>query len=124
MGESVNSYSALGLAYIGDAVYELMIRRHVIEEANRPVEKLHRAAVKYVNAAAQAALVDSVMDKLTEDELAVYKRGRNSKPNTMPKNQSSADYHKATGFEALVGWLYLQGNTDRINELFAPDKEK
>jgi len=120
MGESINpdTTSALGLAYIGDAVWEIIVRTKVLSEGNRQVEKLHHESIKYVQASAQAARIESVMDKLTEEEIGVYRRGRNAKPHTMPKNQSSSDYHKATGFEALVGWLYLKGDMDRIKELF------
>ena len=133
MGESINgkqiikaesknslpvTYSSLALAYIGDAVYELMIRKMVLAEGNRQVNKLHRESTSYVNAAAQAKLIESVLDELTDDEMAIYKRGRNAVSHTTPKNQSVADYRKATGFEALVGYLHLSGDDERIRELF------
>ena len=122
MEQSINNppeFSSLGLAYIGDAVYELIVREQVLREGNRQVEKLHKETTGIVNAAAQAELMDSIIDKLTEDEYAVYKRARNAKQHTLPKNQSVADYKKATGFEAILGWLYLNGDINRIMELIS-----
>ena len=107
----------LALAWIGDAVYELIVRRRILSEGSRPVQKLHREGIRYVNAAAQAALLDSLEERLTDEEKSVCRRGRNANVNTAPKNQSLADYHKATGFEALIGWLYLKGDIARILEL-------
>ncbi len=113
----VRSYSPLTLAYIGDAVYDLIIRTVVVERANRAANELHKRTIKYVKAEAQADMIESLMEELTEEELAVYKRGRNAKSYTMAKNASMADYRKATGMEALIGYLYLQNRTDRILEL-------
>ena len=114
-----NGCSSLALAYIGDAVYELMIRQKVLSEGNRQVNKLHKQSSGYVNAKAQAELIESKLEMLTDEEIAVYKRGRNAVSHTVPKNQSVGDYRKATGFEALVGYLYLSDRVKRIQELFS-----
>lgn len=115
--QDVRSYSPLTLAYIGDAVYDLIIRTVVVERANRPAGQLHHITVKYVSASAQAEIVQALMEEFTEEEQAVYRRGRNSKPHTMAKNASAGDYLKATGFEAVLGYLYLNDRMDRILEL-------
>lgn len=115
--QDIRSYSPLTLAYIGDAVYDLIIRTVVVERANRPANDLHHTAVKYVNAGAQARIVTALADRLSEEEQTVYHRGKNARPHTMAKNASPGDYRKATGFEALLGWLYLQGDMDRVLEL-------
>lgn len=115
--QDVRSYSPLALAYIGDAVYDLIIRTVVVERANRSSQELHRITVKYVSAPAQAKMVQALTDSLTEEEAAVYRRGKNSKPHTMAKNASAADYLKATGFEAVLGYLYLTDHMERILEL-------
>lgn len=112
--QDVRAYSPLTLAYIGDAVYELVIRTVVVERANRSANDLHKKAVKYVKAQAQANMIEALQELLTEDEAAVYKRGRNAKSYTMAKNASMSDYRRATGFEALMGFLYLTGQTDRM----------
>ena len=108
-----DAYSPLALAYMGDAFYDLIIRTVVVERANRPVRDLHRIAVRYVSAGAQAEIVSALLDRLTEEERAVYRRGRNAKPHTKAKNASMEDYLKATGFEAVLGYLYLTDNTER-----------
>ena len=110
----VRAYSPLTLAYIGDAVYEVIIRTVVVERANRAANELHKRTVRYVQAGTQAAMIEALLEELTEDEAAVYKRGRNAKSYTVPKNASIQDYRKATGFEALVGYLYLTGQTERM----------
>lgn len=115
--KDIRSYSPLTLAYIGDAVYDLVIRTVVVCRANRPANDLHRITIGYVSAVAQAKIVDAVMDRLTEEELSVYRRGKNSKPHTTAKNASGADYMKATGFEAVLGYLYLSDRMDRVLEL-------
>lgn len=112
--QEVQSYSPLTLAYLGDAVYELIIRYYFVEKGNAPVDKLHSHSSKVVNAAAQSELIRLIEEELTEEELAVYKRGRNARPHTKAKNQTTSDYKRATGFEALVGWLYLQGRWERL----------
>jgi len=113
----VRAYSPLTLAYIGDAVYDLIIRTVVVERANRAANELHKRTTKYVKAEAQADMIEALMEHLTEEELAVYKRGRNAKSYTMAKNATMADYRKATGMEALIGYLYLQNKMDRVLEL-------
>ena len=113
----VRAYSPLTLAYIGDAVYDLVIRTVVVERANRAANELHKRTVKYVNAGVQAAMIEALQEELTEEEMAVYKRGRNAKSHTSAKNASIQDYRKATGFEALMGYLYLTGQTQRLLHL-------
>ncbi|MBR6665565.1 MAG: ribonuclease III [Lachnospiraceae bacterium] len=110
----VRAYSPLTLAYIGDAVYEMVIRTVIVERANKAANELHKKTVKYVQAGTQAAMIMALQDILTEDELAVFKRGRNAKSNTSAKNASITDYRKATGFEALIGFLYLMDDMDRV----------
>lgn len=110
----VRAYSPLTLAYIGDAVYELVIRTVVVERANRSASELHKRSVKFVQAGTQAAMAEALMEILTQEEIAVYKRGRNAKSNTSAKNASITDYRKATGFEALIGFLYLMNRMDRV----------
>lgn len=110
----VRSYSPLTLAYIGDAVYELVIRSVVVERANRAANELHKRTVRFVKAEVQAAMIEALQEELTEEELSVYRRGRNAKSNTSAKNASIQDYRKATGFEALMGYLYLSGQSDRM----------
>lgn len=115
----VRAYSPLTLAYIGDAIYDLLIRSVVVERANMPANMLHKATVRYVNAGMQSQMIQALMENnlLTEEEADVYKRGRNAKSYTTAKNATVADYRKATGFEALMGYLYLCGRNDRIIEL-------
>lgn len=115
--QDIRTYSPLTLAYIGDAIYDLVIRTVVVERANRPNGDLHHITVKYVNAGTQARMIEALQDKLTEEEQSVYRRGKNSKPHTMAKNATPADYRKATGFEAVMGYLYLKGETERMLEL-------
>ena len=111
-------YSPLTLAFLGDAVYSLMVRDMLTKQANKPTGKLHKDSIKLVNAAFQAEMIRELLPHLTEDETAVFKRGRNAHSAHSPKNQSEADYRYATGFEALYGYLYLCGQTDRLRELF------
>lgn len=112
--QDVRAYSPLALAYIGDGIYELVIRSVVVERANRSANDLHKKSVNYVSATAQATMIQALSEELTDDEEAVYKRGRNAKSYTTAKNASVGDYRKATGFEALMGFLYLTGQTDRL----------
>lgn len=114
----VSSLSPLTLAFMGDTVFDLLVRSELICEANRPVKDLHSAASKRVCAKAQADGIRAVMDMLSEDELAVFKRGRNAHTGAIPKHASSADYHYATGLESLFGWLWLKGETERIKQIF------
>ena len=111
------AYSPLTLAYLGDAVYEIIIRSIVVSQSNAPVQKLHKRSSDLVKASAQAGIIKKIEDMLSEDELAVYKRGRNAKSYTVAKNASMTDYRMATGFEALMGYLFLQGQMERILEL-------
>ena len=117
-------YSPLVLAYIGDAIYELVIRTKVVNHGNTQVNKLHKRTAALVKAEAQARLYMLLEDELTEEEKAVYRRGRNSKTTTMAKNATMKDYRMATGFEALMGWLYLKGSMDRLVELVASGLSK
>ena len=116
-GEPMNRYSPLALAFMGDSVYEIIIRSIVVQEANRPAGQLNKMKVKYVNAAAQAKIIEYLEPRLTDEETEVYKRGRNAKSYTSAKNQSVTDYRKATGLEALCGYLYLKGDMGRLLEL-------
>ena len=111
--------SPLNLAFIGDCVYEMQVRCHLVALANRPVNDLHRESVKFVSAKAQKAAFARMEPLLTEEELAVFKRGRNAKTGHQPKSATVGEYHCATGVEALFGYLYLTGQTERIEELFA-----
>ncbi len=113
---SAEQYSPLTLAYIGDCVYELYVRTYLIKDANHNVNKLHKSATKYVCCKAQAELYRKIENMLTEAELAVYKRGRNTKSH-VPKNSEMKDYRIATGVEALIGHLYIKGENERICEL-------
>ena len=112
-------YSPLTLAYLGDAVYEMVIRTICVKRANMQTQKLHRKVTGYVSAKAQAKMMDALAGELTEEEESIYRRGRNSKPYTKAKNASMEEYLKATGFEALVGYLYLQKEYERMNALIA-----
>ena len=113
----VRTYSPLVLAYIGDAVYELMIRSKVINHGSMQVNKLHKHSAALVKASAQAQLIKALQEELTEEELAAYKRGRNAKSATMAKHATMIDYRMATGLEALVGWLFLTEQYARLVEL-------
>lgn len=115
--QDVRAYSPLTLAYIGDAIYDLVIRSVVVERANRSANELHKKTIRYVKAEAQSAMITALASELTSDEEAVYKRGRNAKSYTTAKNASVGDYRRATGFEALMGYLYLTNQTDRLLEL-------
>lgn len=116
----IKSYSPLTLAYIGDVIYDLVIRTYIVESGNAPVNKLHKSVTKLVNATAQSELLHLISDKLTEEELAVYKRGRNAKSFTSAKNAGIVEYRTATGLEALMGYLYLTDQMDRVLELIMP----
>lgn len=109
--------SPLTLAFTGDAVFSLFIREMLVCDANRPVGELHKLSVQSVKASAQAAAMRKIMPLLTEKELEVFKRGRNAHTSHTPKNQSGCDYHYATGFEALIGYLYLKDEGERLNLL-------
>lgn len=115
--KDIRTYSPLTLAYIGDAVFDIVIRSILVNKGNTPVNKLHQRASQVVKAQTQAAMVLALMDQLTDAEADWYRRGRNSKPHTKAKNASTMDYLEATGFEAVLGFLYLTGDMDRICEL-------
>lgn len=109
----IRTFSPLTLAYIGDSIYDVIIKTTIVEMGNKTANSLHKSSSKLVNAQTQSNLITVLLDKLTEEELAIYKRGRNAKSYTTAKNASISDYRKATGFEALIGYLYLEGNLDR-----------
>lgn len=109
--------SPLVLAYIGDGVYDLAIRTYLLSLGNMPVNKINRHACRLVKAEMQSKLIGLLEEQLTPDELAIYKRGRNAKSYTSAKNASIGDYRRATGFEALMGYLYLDGQYDRLTKL-------
>ena len=117
--QNINSISMLGLAHIGDAVYELLTRTMLCSDGSKRATELHKRTVAIVNAPAQAAAAERMLPSLDDSELYIYKRGRNEKVNSVPQKADIAQYHAATGLEALFGWLYLQGKTQRINELYA-----
>ena len=110
----LHTLSPLALAFVGDGVYSLMVRERLLSEANRPVNDLHRMAVQAVRAEAQSAAIGRLLPLLSEEEEAVFKRGRNAHT-----ARSGADYHRSTGLEALFGYLYLAGRIDRVRELFS-----
>ncbi|MEG1404506.1 MAG: ribonuclease III domain-containing protein [Oscillospiraceae bacterium] len=116
--EQLQAMSVLGLAHIGDAVYELLVRTWLCAHGKTTSKGLHRETVRFVSAPAQARATLLFMEKLSDAELVAYKRGRNARVNSIPKNADISEYHAATGLETLFGYLYLKGETDRINELF------
>ena len=115
--QDIRTYSPLTLAYIGDGIFELVVRTVLVERKNTQAEKLHKAATKIVKAETQALLIEAIKEELTEEELAVYKRGRNAKAVTRAKNATMSEYRRATGFEALMGYLYLKGDMERMMKL-------
>ena len=115
--KDIRTYSPLTLAYIGDSIYDVVIRSILVNKGNTPVNKLHQRASQIVKATTQAQMILALMDELTEEEADWYRRGRNSKPHTKAKNASTMDYLEATGFETVMGYLYLTGDMDRICEL-------
>lgn len=122
--QDLRTYSPLTLAYIGDAIFELVVRTVLVERKNTQAEKLHKAATKIVKAETQALMIEAIKEELTEEELAVYKRGRNAKAVTRAKNATMSEYRRATGFEALMGYLYLKGDIERMIELIHLAVEK
>ena len=115
--QDMKTYSPLTLAYIGDAIYELVVRTVLVERGNTQVKKLHQRASRLVKASAQSAMIETLKPYLTEEEMSVFKRGRNAKVATMAKNATMSDYRRATGFEALMGYLYLTEQWERMLEL-------
>lgn len=122
--QDIRSYSPLVLAYIGDGIYDLIIRTVMVGRGNSHVNKLHQRTSQLVKAHTQSELAGVLMPVLTEEEITVYKRGRNAKSATMAKNATVADYRRATGFEALIGYLYLENQTERLMELVLTGLEK
>ena len=120
----VRTYSPLALAYIGDAVYEVLIRTRVMNQGNMQVSKMHKKSAELVKAPTQAEIIKLLLDELSQEEMAVYKRGRNARSATMPKHATMTEYRMATGFEALVGYLYLEGRHDRLLKLIHDGLEK
>ena len=122
--QDLRTYSPLTLAYIGDAIFELVVRTVLVERKNTQAEKLHKAATKIVKAETQALMIEAIKDELTEEEMAVYKRGRNAKAVTRAKNATMSEYRRATGVEALMGYLYLKGDMERMIKLIHLGVEK
>lgn len=110
----VSEYSPLTLAYIGDCIFDLIIKTKIINQGNQPVQKLHKMTSQYVQASTQSRMMRVLQEHLTEEEHAVYKRGRNAKSVSPAKNQSITDYRRATGFEAVMGYLYLCKDWERM----------
>lgn len=113
-----NTYSPLSLAFLGDSVYDTLVREYLLRKANMPVAKLHSSKIRLVCAEFQSSAYELIAERLTEKELAVLKRGRNATGNTVPKHADAAEYRRATAIESLFGYLYLLGRNERINELF------
>jgi ribonuclease-3 family protein len=109
--------TGLALAYMGDAVWEILIREHLLQAGEMKPDRLHKLATKYVKAKSQADVLHMLLPTLTEEELSIVKRGRNAKSGSSPKNGNLIDYRHATGFESLLGYLYLLGRFDRLHEL-------
>ena len=116
--EIIRNYSSLSLAYMGDAAYEMYVREHLLNSGVTVNGNMHLSARNFVSAQAQSKKLELLMPHLTEDEQGVVRRGRNAKPHSHPKNADLADYHNATGFEALFGFLHLVGESERVAQLF------
>ncbi|MBU5455694.1 Mini-ribonuclease 3 [Caproiciproducens sp. MSJ-32] len=122
--EEARRLNPLQLALIGDAVFEIFIRNYILSNnVELSVHKIHLKAIQYVKAQAQSKIIKTIEDSLEEDELYIYKRGRNTKSATIPKNADVIDYRNATGFEALIGYLYLIGNKTRLSEILERSME-
>ena len=116
--DEIRNISSIGLAHLGDAVFELLVRSYLCAHGKATGKGLHRATIELVCAPAQARFAEKILPQLTEEELAVFRRGRNANVHSIPRHASRAEYQQATALEALIGWLYLQGEKERINELF------
>ena len=114
----IDAISNLGLAHMGDCVFEILCRGYLCAKGEKTVDRLHRDTIQMVKATSQAKFMDKLLPHLTEEELAYYRRGKNAHVHAVPKSATPAEYAKATGLEALFGALYLSGQTDRINQLF------
>jgi len=121
--QQIDAISNLGLAHMGDCVFEILCRAYLCAQGGKKVDQLHRDTIRMVNAASQAKFVEKLLPLLTEEELAYYRRGKNSHVHAVPKSCTPAEYAKATGLEALFGALYLAGRTERLNELFKKGME-
>ena len=117
--DQLRAISSIGLAHMGDAVFEILVRTWLCEHGKATGKGLHQATIKLVCAESQAQKAERILPLLTEEELAVFRRGRNAQVKTVPNHASRAQYGEATALEALLGWLYLKGRRDRVNELFA-----
>ena len=115
LAKEIREYDIKALAYIGDAVYEVYVRKHIMENSHEQVNKLHKKAIKYVSAKAQAHIIQVLENKFTQAEQAIFKRVRNAVSNTVPKNTDVITYKIATGFEAVIGYLYLNNETERLD---------
>ena len=116
--QDIDAISNLGLAHMGDCVFEILVRAYLCSKGEKTVDKLHRDTINMVKATSQAKFADQMLPLLSEEELAFYRRGKNSHVHAVPKSATPAEYAKATGVEALFGALYLLGRKDRINEIF------
>lgn len=114
----IDAISNLGLAHMGDCVFEILCRAYLCTRGNKTVDRLHRETINMVKATAQAAFADKMLPLLTETELAYYRRGKNAHVHAVPKSATAAQYAKATGLEALFGYLFLSGQKERANEIF------
>ena len=114
----IDSISNLGLAHMGDCVYEMLVRSYLCAEGNKTVAQLHKQTITMVKATYQAAFVDKMLPLLTEDEMTYYRRGKNSHVHAVPKSATPTQYAKATGLEAMFGYLFLSGQKERANEIF------
>jgi ribonuclease-3 family protein len=112
--KDIRTYSSLALAFLGDGVFEIVVRTIVMAKGNRAPQKLHLDSANIVNAKSQAKISDGIMEMLTDEEKDIYRQGKNANSHTRAKNASLSDYRKATGFETLLGYLYIEGKTDRI----------
>ena len=116
--KEIDAISNIGLAHMGDCVYEILVRAHLCAQGRKTVQQLHQQTIQMVKATFQARFVDKMLPILTEEELTYYRRGKNAHPHGIPKSATPADYTKATGLEALFGYLFLSGQKDRANEIF------
>lgn len=116
--KEIDAISNIGLAHMGDCVYEILVRAHLCAQGRKTVQQLHQQTIQMVKATFQAKFVDKMLPILTEEELAYYRRGKNAHPHGVPKSATPAEYAKATGLEALFGYLFLSGQKERANEIF------
>ena len=116
--KEIDAISNIGLAHMGDCVYEILVRAHLCAQGRKTVQQLHQQTIQMVKATFQAKFVDKMLPILTEEELAYYRRGKNAHPHGVPKSATPAEYAKATGLEALFGYLFLSSQKERANEIF------